>query len=34
MAIYPKLATSHQKSVDRPYKDARKRAKKLRKQKK
>ena len=34
MAIYPKLATSHQKSVDRAYKDARKRAKKLRKQKK
>ena len=31
MAIYPNLANSHQKSVDRAYRDARKRAKKLRK---
>ena len=29
MAIYPKLEKSHKKAVDKAYKDARKRAKKL-----
>lgn len=34
MAVYPKLKNSHKRSVDKAYKDAKKRAKKLAKQQK